>query len=170
MINDQLLGDLGVAHRTMARGTVVHARGNSRFVVVVRQGDEDLAVDADLLVTSESPVRLNAGDCVLCFIDQDDPERGVILGRIGEPAVRVEPTARVEPAVGVDPTPPSGPARAPTQIPDTLVIEARESITLRVGDGSITIREDGKVLIKGKDLVSHARRVNRIKGGSVAIN
>ena len=29
---------------------------------------------------------------------------------------------------------------------------------------------DGKILIKGKDLVSHAQRTNRIKGGSVAIN
>jgi len=43
-------------------------------------------------------------------------------------------------------------------------------VCLRVGDGSITIREDGKVLIKGKDLVSHAQRMNRIKGGAVSIN
>jgi hypothetical protein len=54
--------------------------------------------------------------------------------------------------------------------PDEVVIEARKSLTLRVGDGSITIREDGKILIKGKDLVSHAKRMNRIRGGSVAIN
>ena len=51
-----------------------------------------------------------------------------------------------------------------------VVIQARESLTLRVGDGSITIRADGKILIKGKDLVSHAQRANRIRGGSVAIN
>jgi hypothetical protein len=53
---------------------------------------------------------------------------------------------------------------------DTLVLEARDSLTLRVGDGSITIRADGKILIKGKDLVSHAQKMNRIKGGAVAIN
>ena len=60
------------------------------------------------------------------------------------------------------------PEREP--IPEVLVLEAKSSITLRVGEGSITIREDGKILIKGKDLVSHAQRMNRIKGGAVSIN
>ena len=62
------------------------------------------------------------------------------------------------------------PATRSTDTPDTLVVEAKHSLTLRVGDGSITIREDGKILIKGKDLVSHAQRMNRIKGGAVSIN
>ena len=56
------------------------------------------------------------------------------------------------------------------EMPDMLVLEAKKHLTLRVGEGSITIREDGKILIKGKDLVSHAQRMNRIKGGSVSIN
>jgi len=56
------------------------------------------------------------------------------------------------------------------ETPAELVLEAKHSLTLRVGDGSITIREDGKILIKGKDLVSHAQRLNRIKGGAVQIN
>lgn len=55
-------------------------------------------------------------------------------------------------------------------VPESIVLEAAEELTLRVGDGSITIRKDGKILIKGQDLVSHAKRVNRIKGGSVSIN
>jgi hypothetical protein len=62
------------------------------------------------------------------------------------------------------------PSEVDDEIPDTLVLEAKSSLTLRVGDGSITIRADGKILIKGKDLVSYATRVNRIKGGSVSIN
>lgn len=60
-------------------------------------------------------------------------------------------------------------ARAP-RTADEIVIEAGKSLTLKVGDGSITIREDGRILIKGKDLVSHAKRNNRIRGGSVQIN
>lgn len=55
-------------------------------------------------------------------------------------------------------------------VPDQLLLEARHELTLRVGEGSITIREDGRILIKGKDLVSHAQRMNRIKGGAVSIN
>jgi hypothetical protein len=62
------------------------------------------------------------------------------------------------------------PQERQTTVPDELLIEARESLTLRVGDGSITIRADGKILIKGKELVSHAQNVNRVKGGAVAIN
>jgi hypothetical protein len=56
------------------------------------------------------------------------------------------------------------------EAPESLVLEAAEELTLRVGQGSITLGKDGKILIKGKDLVSHAQRMNRIKGGSVSIN
>ena len=77
----------------------------------------------------------------------------MILGRI----VPAQASARAE-----------NTAEAGTQ--DELVIEAKKNLTLKCGEGSITIREDGKILIKGKDLVSHAQRMNRIKGGSVSIN
>lgn len=56
------------------------------------------------------------------------------------------------------------------EVPDELVLEAKKRLVLRVGEGSITIRADGKILIKGKDLVSHAKRMNRIKGGAVSLN
>ena len=51
-----------------------------------------------------------------------------------------------------------------------VLLEAKENLTLRVGAGSITLRKDGKILIRGKDLVSRADRMNRIKGGAVSIN
>ena len=54
--------------------------------------------------------------------------------------------------------------------PDELVIEAGRQLTLRCGQGSITIRHDGRVLIQGFDIVSRAGRANRIKGGQVVIN
>jgi hypothetical protein len=85
---------------------------------------------------------LQPGDEVL-FWHPGSAATGVILGRIGS---RSETTT------------------------DSLIIEARENLTLRCGEGSITIRKDGRILIKGKDLVSHAHRANRIRGGSVAIN
>lgn len=54
--------------------------------------------------------------------------------------------------------------------PDELVIEAGRQVTIRCGDGSLTIRRDGRVLIRGLDIVSRATRANRIKGAQVAIN
>lgn len=109
--------------------------------------DEDLV--CDVLVTSESdPLHVSPGDEVFVMMPQRDEGRGVVLGRIGP---------------SVDPAP-------PRDLPDEVVLEAKKGLVLRVGEGSITIRADGKILIKGKDLVSHAKRMNRIKGGSVSLN
>jgi hypothetical protein len=51
-----------------------------------------------------------------------------------------------------------------------VVFEAEEEIVLRCGKGSITLRKDGKIILKGTELVSRASRTNKIKGASVAIN
>jgi hypothetical protein len=32
------------------------------------------------------------------------------------------------------------------------------------------LRKDGKLMIRGKDVLTRAKRTNRIKGGSVGIN
>jgi hypothetical protein len=53
---------------------------------------------------------------------------------------------------------------------ERVVLEAKQQIELRCGESSITLRKDGKILIKGTDLVSRASRGNRIKGASVEIN
>ena len=45
-----------------------------------------------------------------------------------------------------------------------------KEIVLECGEGSITIRKDGKIVIKGTHLLSRAAGVNRIKGGQVNIN
>ena len=86
------------------------------------------------------------GDRVLTWVPSDGAP--VVIGRIG----------------------PTRGAALREQAPETLTLEATQSLTLRVGEGSITIREDGKILIRGRDLVSHAQRMNRIKGGAVSIN
>jgi hypothetical protein len=116
--------------------------------ISVRCDLEDIVeVACDLLQVADGPpLRLVVGEPVLLLLSGSE-RRGYILGRILQPT-----TAE------------------PAEKPDELVLEASHSLTLRVGDGSITIREDGKILIKGKDLVSHATRRNRIKGGSVEIN
>lgn len=125
----------------LARGRVVaFAQGT---VVVAIPGRE--AETCDVLETNTVP-SLAQGDVVLVWLPSSPDERGVVLGR-----------------VAAAPHPESAE-------PDDLLIEAEKSLTLKCGDGSITIREDGKILIKGKDLVSHATRMNRIKGGAVQIN
>ena len=75
-------------------------------------------------------------------------QAGVVLGRVGRYRA---------------------PEPAP-QPPPHVVIEAAEQLTLRCGPSSIDLRSDGKLLIRGDDVVSRATRTQRIKGGTVAIN
>jgi len=51
-----------------------------------------------------------------------------------------------------------------------VVLKAEQSIVLQCGDASIALSRDGKIVIRGKHVVSHASGVNRIRGGSVELN
>ena len=51
-----------------------------------------------------------------------------------------------------------------------IVLNAEDGITLRSGVASITLTRDGKIVIRGAHVVSHASGVNRIRGGSVELN
>jgi hypothetical protein len=133
----------------LCRGEVIETT-ESGTVLVALAGPESEGVRCDMLVTTDEapPPALAPGDTVLVWTSPDGAS-AVVFGRVG---------------------PSRGLTADVTDTPDTLTLEAKRSLTLRVGDGSITIRADGKILIKGKDLVSHAQRTNRIKGGAVAIN
>lgn len=127
---------------TLAKVLAVDDEGR----VSVTISDERGAFQAELLRTSDaSPLHLQPGDDVLVW-QPPDRSRAVVVGRI------------------------ESAADAASRAADSLVLEAKKGIVLRVGEASIEIRADGKILIKGKDLVSHAKRMNRIKGGAVSLN
>ena len=129
----------------IVRGVVAETRG----AIIVRLAETGTSVRCEALHTSDKPLLLVEGDDVLVWRETERAEWGVLIGRIG-PSRAELPAAE--------------------SIPDDVLLEAKHALTLRVGDGSITIHKDGKILIKGKDLVSHAQRMNRIKGGAVSIN
>jgi hypothetical protein len=148
----------------MLNGTI-EALANARTGHVMRaiirsvNPDGSITVDAgqpargficDRLITGRDSISLAPHDAVLCLSPATASDRGVVIGRIG-------PSHLV-------------PVAEDSAAPDELVLQATDRIVLRVGDGSIEMRSDGKILIKGRDLVSHATRVNRIKGGAVSIN
>lgn len=164
---ENLLLPSSTAGSVLRRGTITSVRPDSTFGVHIQIGKEVVLITAELVVAAADPVALSRGDEVVCWIDGEEQDRGLILGRIGS-AVTVSPgtvDAPMSPASNTEPEHPDAPP-----VPESIVLEAKQSLTLRVGEGSITIREDGKILIKGKDLVSHAQRMNRIKGGAVSIN
>jgi hypothetical protein len=133
--------DRGSVTRAAVRGIL----DDGTVVVSGANGSAD-EVPCDLLHASGGrPLRLFDGDRVLVWCPEGE-RRGVVIGRIG-PSVK--------------------PAE---DVPSEVVIEATQQLTLRCAEGSIALRGDGKILIKGKDLVSRAQRTNRIKGGAVSIN
>lgn len=143
------LADSDTQANKIDRATVLEVRPDGT-VTCACDGDDLEPVVCQVLHSSEGPaLQLVPGDVVLVWQAGNDVEGGVILGRLGGPRA-------------------SAPQKK--EIPEELILEARQGLTLKCGEGSITLREDGKILIKGKDLVSRAKRVNRIKGGSVAIN
>lgn len=93
------------------------------------------------------PLQFAAGDRVIVLLPREFETRGCILGRVR--------------SVASDGTNPA---------PDSITLQARRDLTLRVGEGSITLRADGRVLIKGESITSTARKLNRIRGGAVSVN
>jgi hypothetical protein len=51
-----------------------------------------------------------------------------------------------------------------------VTLEGRDEVVLRCGQSSITLTKDGRVVVKGVEIVSRASRTNKIKGGNVNIN
>jgi hypothetical protein len=51
-----------------------------------------------------------------------------------------------------------------------VVISAEHELELSCGEARVTLTQDGRVLIKGKGVLTDARQVNRIRGGQVQIN
>lgn len=51
-----------------------------------------------------------------------------------------------------------------------IVIEAADEIEFKCGESSIVLTKAGKIIIRGKYLLSRSSGVNRIMGGSVQVN
>jgi len=144
---------VGGAHLVRAR--VIGVILSGQVHVTTGDGIEWLC---DALVTGEATPVYAADDVVLAM-PPSDGVRGLVLGRIGRASAADEaPSVDVPPGV-------VGSTRE-----RRVVIEADEEILLRVGESSIRITRDGKVVIRGQHVLTRAKGTNRIKGGSVAIN
>jgi hypothetical protein len=129
----------------LLRATVVSVVGEEVTALV----DGERPVLCQMLHTGPVATVLAARDEALVWVPQSKQERPVVLGRLGVSHRETRPTGGE---------------------PERLVLCATESVALRCGDASIELRKDGKLLIKGQDVLTRAKRTNRIKGGSVAIN
>lgn len=132
--------------------------GAQRFLRAALSGIE---ADGQLVVTTADGRRLRcdwldagpspttplaAGDTVLVAVI-DGVDEGVVLGRVG----RYQPPRPAEPV-------------------EHLRLEASQRVTLSCGEASIDLRADGKVMVRGDDVLLRAKGTQRIRAGTVAIN
>ncbi|MBP86829.1 MAG: hypothetical protein CMJ64_08940 [Planctomycetaceae bacterium] len=114
-------------------------------------------------VIAQSIVKLSADqhDASVLLMLEEDASLPIIIGLILE-------SGYVEPSQKDD----NSPAPAPRVTADgkKMVLEAKREIVLQCGKSSITLKTDGKILVKGTNIVSRATNKNKLKGGSVAIN
>lgn len=103
------------------------------------------------------------GRQVAIMFMQQNENKPVIIGLIHNPLLTVLETEQAEArdnlSIEVDGEP-----------QDRVSVEGKEEVVLRCGDASITLTKEGKILLRGKYLVSRSSGVNRILGGSVQVN
>lgn len=54
--------------------------------------------------------------------------------------------------------------------PDSLTLNGTRQLSLQCGESSIDLRADGKVMIRGDDVLVRAKGTKRIRAGTVSIN
>lgn len=102
---------------------------------------------------------------VVLIFENGHPDLPVIMGFI-QPAV---PT----PLVNAVLTESSRKAAEPMEVSvdgKSVTLEGQDEVVLKCGQASITLRRNGKIILKGTYVESHATGTNRIKGGSVQVN
>lgn len=88
-------------------------------------------------------------------------DRPIIIGLIHEPLA-----ALMTPGGS-----PKGEDRREVRVDDErMVLSAEREIVLRCGKASITLYKDGRVLVRGTNIVSRSSGPNRIKGASIQLN
>ena len=104
-----------------------------------------------------APAQAVPGAALALAFDNGDRGAPLILGVVSE-RLPAGPQAAREPA------------REVIVNGETVQVQADKELTLQCGRSSILLRRDGKIVIKGVDVVSRASGANKIKGGLVNIN
>jgi hypothetical protein len=160
---------------------VVDYEGNSSGPLVARSV---LALDEAAIVGA-----LRLRQAVVLLFENGDVRLPIVVGLIapdpGAALLGTLLTARpaAAPAPGGEPVVAAAPAPAPAVAPASVapalearvdgrrvIIEGQDEVVLKCGDAIITLRRDGKLILRGTYVETHAKGVNRIKGGSVKIN
>ena len=133
---------------------------------VVYPGNRLVPVVARSVVDAPAPAGEHPdaliGTPVLLAFESGDSDRPIILGFVRD-ALRPE---SVRPEVRFDPDA----ERDVVVDGERIVLEGKREILLRCGKSTVLLRRDGKVMVRGEDVLSRSAGPNRVKGASIKLN
>ena len=131
------------------RGRLVRIDDEGRLFVDFPDNPSD-PVAAKLAVSEAELADVIAGVEILLIFENNDLTQPIIIGRVRDrlPVNGIEISIRGR----------------------RVIVNADQEIELRCGEAKLLITHEGKVVVLGNDVLSRARRRNRIKGGTVNIN
>jgi len=109
---------------------------------------------------------MQTGQPVILLFENGDPKLPIVVGLIQSPIME-----RVLAAGSQATTSGSAPHVIEADVDGKRVrVVAQDEIVLECGSASITLRRNGRVVIRGTYVETHSEGTNRIKGGQVRIN
>ncbi len=101
-------------------------------------------------------------DFVIYRVPEMDEEYGVVLGVIEKYAAFDDKVAKQLKKNNI--------SQMTTLEDKVLHIKAHDGLVIECGKSTIMLTKDGKIQVKGNDILSRARGMNKIKGAGVNIN
>jgi hypothetical protein len=114
------------------------------------------------LDAASAAAAVERGQEVLLVFESERSDRPIIVGLLQQPQSRDSQVDLRKP--------PADNKREALVDGRTVVFDAKDEIVLRCGDASITLRRNGRIVVKGTHVETRSKGVNRIKGGVVRIN
>jgi hypothetical protein len=149
---EQLATLPGLDLSAVSIGRIVEITAEGRVLVDFPENRARRPIEARFVSLGAFPIDVAslAGASVLMVFEDANPFRPIILGPLFD---------RI-----------SSFPKTPSQSPNNAMVEAQEEILLRCGESSLSMKKDGKIVLKGRTIVSRASRTNKMRGALVAIN
>lgn len=126
-------------------------RDGGRTPIVTHSG---LPAEPVIARTTVDLAGSDVGAAVTLAFENGDPRRPIVLGRLRGATDAADLSGRAE----------------VTSDGERLVVTAERGLVLRCGKASITLSADGRIVVKGTQIVSHATGLNRVRGGAIQLN
>lgn len=137
---------------------------------------ENTSDNPTVALTTVALSKQQIGRQIAILFAEGNPEKPVIMGLIHSVLDELLENFELKTESQVSTEPQHAPSSPAQTIDDVrldgkrVVLEGKQEIVLKCGDASITLTKAGKIIIRGKYLLSRSSGVNRIQGGSVKVN